>query len=367
MRGLRHFYASLVLATAACQLALDLGGASDEVDAEASHATDAALDEQQQQQDGDAPLDAPATAIDAGPFGMPTTIATGVTADAVASDFSFVYWVDPSPTAAKGVYRVAKASGTPAVVFLDSTILTLSNLLVSGDHAYFEIDDACNRVKRAPIPMGTSEVYPAFGNDCVPMDHIAVDTTHLYVARGTSIDIQLLNQSSPPKGPERFVNASASSPSLLAPTPSVVYALEPLKGEVQAYEKPHALKWRVASEQNSPVGLAADAQQLYWVDKDGVVKTIGQNADAGPPRALNEAGASTTTTRMATSPRWIVWSGGTWVAAIDKSGGAPVVIASGEGEIRGLAADEDGVYWSTLGTSSDPGTIRMATAARPWP
>ncbi|HEX2733564.1 MAG TPA: hypothetical protein VHM70_18260 [Polyangiaceae bacterium] len=187
----------------------------------------------------------------------------------------------------------------------DSVDLATTNeysmqMAVDEHHVYWTLSS--NEVWRVPKAGGAAErVLEVFGHPTT----IALDDTHVYVALTDSNQL------------------------------------------VMAPKKPG--KATLLSGQTAPLGLATDADYVYWVNQgsggDGQIMRAPLGDLADPEVLASQLNAPALLTLGAAQ---IYFTAGTELFELDKQGGKPRAVLDGLGETKGLVAFSDSVYISGM-------------------
>lgn len=110
----------------------------------------------------------------------------------------------------------------------------------------------------------------------------------------------------------------------------------------------------LASGQNGPQHIVADATNVYWtnigsIEDTGTVMTVPIAGGTPTPLAATQRGPL----GIAIDATAVYWTDVSRVMKAAKGGGTPVALASGLGRASDVAVDATHVYW----TDTDAGTI----------
>jgi hypothetical protein len=110
----------------------------------------------------------------------------------------------------------------------------------------------------------------------------------------------------------------------------------------------------------SPIGIAIDADRVYWTDWLGGVSSVPKSGGAnsmlvdGTVFGSNDKGGG-----IAVDADFVYWAcpSGGFVARLPKSGGAAVTLASDQVEPESVVLDDAHVYWTDSGQIGTPGAV----------
>jgi hypothetical protein len=315
------------------------GGTTD--DGGTTPATDAAVDQEQAEAEGDVD-EAGSRGVDAATFVTPTIVASAQTPSFVAVDANAVYWsnFEPPPANVSGQGQIMKCplsgcGGGPVTLW--SGLYGVNGLTASGSSLYWPTG-AGPGISSPPLLLACSS--SGCGGDATVIaqtdDNIrgfATDSANAYwtTSAGTIRVCALAGD--------------GGSPSTLV------------------------------SQQNGPLGIAVDSTNVYWTNADdGTISTCAIAGCEGQPTTLSTGRAAPGAIAVAGGRLFWVETGspvgggkvplqeyvGGQVATCALPGcGSSVILASysawlGSGAI---AADEQRVYWSTEDTTGGFGEI----------
>jgi hypothetical protein len=179
-------------------------------------------------------------------------------------------------------------------VQLASNELWPSAIAVDATHVYWN-DVNSGKTKRAPIGGGAVELVAASNN---LLFDLALDSTNIY-----------LGQNPPVKIPK-----TGGSP-------------QPLTGAGYV-----------------PYSVAIDAGWLYCRDHLGGIRKVPLAGGSWTPLATQLPSPAVMVAIDATS---IYWTDKQAIMKLDKNGGTPIALASGQNNALAIAVDASNVYWST--------------------
>jgi hypothetical protein len=208
----------------------------------------------------------------------------------LASDTNHLFWTENSPS---GAVMQSSLDGTSRVQ-LASNELWPSEIAVDATHVYWN-DVNSGKTKRAPIGGGATELVAASNNF---LYDLALDSTNIYVGQNPPVKI--------PK--------TGGNP-------------QPLTGAGYV-----------------PYSIAIDAGWLYCSDHLGGIRKVPLAGGPWTPLATQLPNAAMMVAIDATS---IYWTDNQAIMKLDKNGGTPIALASGQDTPVGIAVDASNVYWST--------------------
>ncbi len=116
----------------------------------------------------------------------------------------------------------------------------------------------------------------------------------------------------------------------------------------------------------SPIGIAIDADHVYWTDWLGGVSSVSKSGDAysmlagGTVFGANDKGGG-----IAVDADFVYWASpsGGFVAKLPKGGGAAVMLAADQVEPESVVLDDAHVYWTDSGEIGKPGAVMTTPKA----
>lgn len=236
--------------------------------------------------------------------GQPVTLATvdNTYPSSLAVDSQNVYWIAPSNGTGDADASVLQTSldGGGAVIALGLQLEYPWNIAVSSTTVFWTTTDGTDAVMSVPIGGGTLTPF-ALGSTG-EFSPIAIDADNLYWSTDTA------TYQEPLAGGQAL--SIGPAPAALAVDDSYVYfALNgsPTGSIVRVPIGGGAQTTIASGRLPDLMAIAVDATRVYWIEGYG---TIGQGA----------------------------------VAAVDKSGGTPVILASGLQDPSAIAVDDSNVY-----------------------
>ena len=110
-----------------------------------------------------------------------------------------------------------------------------------------------------------------------------------------------------------------------------------------------------------PSSIAVNATGVYFVDlASGTVTKLTSSAEQ-PVTVANAEDVETDTAPLALTDTNAFWGSNTGVMGANVSGGAPFIVAKGEGPASSIVADKSTLYWIDPGAHMGPATLRKVT------
>jgi hypothetical protein len=260
------------------------------------------------------------------------TLASGqASPGAIALDKAYVYWVDDASSGS--VMRVAKTGG--GVTTLVQNEPQPYALALDATNVYFT--DSGSSVKKVPLGGAPSSTViatqSAYG--------LALSGSTLLVGSGDleaiptsggSLTLLATGQNQP-----RAVTADASNVYWI--TTSGVVASVPITGGT--------MPTTLTSGQSGYSGIAVDASNVYWTNSaKGTIVSVPIGGGGFTTLATGQTSAS----GIAVAGGYVYWTTNTSAGTVMKlpvgGGGTPIAIATGQNYPLGVAVDDTYVYWT---------------------
>lgn len=297
---------------------------------------------------------------------------------AIALDSTTVYWTTTAGSE-KGIYKLGKADLARAEVIITDpkTPVALAVSVPASDGFVYWSEERAMQACDAATPDADKDRTMRIAADgsgmpdplhssCGKTDNLTVYSGNVYVARATSALVQRLTPGDPSPLKIFEDTMDLARPFGIAVDSTTVFFTDVESGRVQSCpdgalcspQPPAPLPKTITSTNmaGTELPLAADGAALYWttatevqkVDKYAPANTVatklGDITSAGGI-ALDEQAVYVTDPMNGQVLRFC------------KDPGPPVVVATGQGEPRGIAVDSSGVYWVNKAT----GEVMRAT------
>jgi hypothetical protein len=270
---------------------------------------------------------------------------------------------DADCVANAGTHYICNASACTSSIVTLATSGGYGAIVVDAVNVYWT-DDTNDSIDHVPIVGGTVSTF-GLGN---PPQGVAVSSGEMYFT-GFNDPGTVASWPISPTGrstPQILAQNQGSLGTIVVTSQAAFWVDESNPGTVTEYLFSGATPTPFASGQNTPMGLAVDATNVYWTNEgDGTVMKkplAGGNATMvasgqNEPRAIAVD---------ATSAYWVnAGSGGTnqdgAVMKAPLGGGTAIVLAPNQSFPYSIAVDASNVYWTTVSifTAQEGGVFKL--------
>jgi len=209
----------------------------------------------------------------------------------------------------------------------------------------------------APVELAANQSWPSTG--------LAVDATHVYW-NTVSTDGTLMKVPSSGGKPETLIATGASGIRGIAVDANAVYYTNNTQGTIGRYDLAANSPSVLVSGLTGPMMIAVDADHVYWTELQGRVKKVPKAGGSVTQLAEGAGGA------IAVTAVGVFLAAGEAVVKVALEGGPALELAKSQ-RSRGIAADEQFVYWTDFlaGTvnkvSVDGGEVTVLAANQQGP
>jgi hypothetical protein len=198
---------------------------------------------------------------------------------------------------------------------------------------------------------GTSKVSATSYKCGDNLSGMALSGTSVFGARGGAAVIAWTSALVTPKS----VASGVDGISALAARGADVYFTSTTKGTVNVITPPNPTVVAFAQNQPTPLDVVVDDVFAYWLNANGTLMKVPRATPSAPPLFVAVALPDPRKLAEFADNLYVTCGDGT-VRFVPKAGGEAHVIAGGQANPTGIAADLQGVYWTNRGDD----TVMMA-------
>ncbi len=261
-------------------------------------------------------------------------IATNQSSLVIAVDSSYVYWATISE-----IRRVSKAGGLPTT--LASKQPQPHDLTVDNTNVYWTVGFSSTGAVMQARKTGGSAVQLATSYQPA---YVAVDDANVYwsndgakTTEGSVLSVPIDG------GATSTIASSQNGPGYVAVTPTTLYWSVVEDGDIIARTGTSS-PTTLASGQTLACALRVDALSAYWATQTQPAKIVTVPLSGGTPTTLASVNDVVGLAIDAQNLYWTEFSAGN-VVKMSKAGGTPTVLASHQPATAAIAVDDTFVYW----------------------